>query len=65
VVAVAVQPDLGAVLGLVAVDVEVHLGVGDGGDPARSLLELLCCLIVVLCVVCWLTSTGRCRSSTG
>ena len=34
VVAVAVQPDLGAVLGLVAVDVEVHLGVGDGGDPA-------------------------------
>ena len=50
VVAVAVQPDLGAVLGLVAVDVEVHLGVGDGGDPARSLLELLCCLKVVLCV---------------
>jgi hypothetical protein len=36
VVAVAVQPDLGAVLGLVAVDVEVHLGVGDGRDPARD-----------------------------
>jgi hypothetical protein len=34
VVAVAVQPDLGAVGRLVAVDVEVHLGVGDGGDPA-------------------------------
>lgn len=34
VIAVAVQPDLGAVGRLVAVDVEVHLGVGDGSDPA-------------------------------
>jgi hypothetical protein len=34
VVAIAVQPDLGAVGRLVAVDVEIHLGVGDGCDPA-------------------------------
>jgi hypothetical protein len=35
VVVVLVQPDLIVVLGLVAVEVEVHLRVGDGGDPAR------------------------------
>lgn len=36
VVTVGVQPDLGAVVGLAAVDVEVHLGYGDGSDPVRG-----------------------------
>jgi hypothetical protein len=30
---VSVQPDFGLVVSPVAVDVEVHFGVGDGGDP--------------------------------
>jgi hypothetical protein len=47
VVAVAVQPDLGAVLGLVAVDVEVHLGVGYGGDPARGRQPYCFCIVIV------------------
>jgi hypothetical protein len=36
VLVVLVQPDLGAVLGLVAVDVQVHLRVSDGGDPVEE-----------------------------
>jgi len=38
VVAIAVQPNLDAVVSLVAVDVEVHLRVGDRGDPVVNVL---------------------------
>jgi len=65
VVVVLVQPDLGAVLGLVAVDVEVHLGVGDGGDPATISVSDARSPRWETQIGRYRTSIGRCRSSAG